>query len=56
MRIEDEQTAAAAREWLAWARAYAARLNPLNSELVMPPDPEPTPASLAPFLERRAPW
>jgi hypothetical protein len=39
---------AAAKEWLAWARAYTAGINPLNT----PPDPEPTSAALAPFLER----
>jgi hypothetical protein len=56
-QIEDQETAAAAREWLAWARAHTAGLDPLNGTLAMPPDPEPTHAALAPFLERRSgPW
>ena len=52
-QIEDPETAAAAREWLAWARAYTVGLDPLSGRLAMPPDPEPTHAALAPFLERR---
>jgi hypothetical protein len=52
-QIKDHETAAAAREWLAWARAYTAGLDPLNGILAMPPDPEPTHAALTPFLERR---
>lgn len=52
-QIEDQETAAAAREWLAWARAHTAGLDPLSGTLAMPPDPEPTHATLAPFLERR---
>jgi hypothetical protein len=56
-RIEDQETAAAAREWLAWARAHTAGLDPLNGTLAMPPSPEPAHAALAPFLERRrGPW
>jgi len=57
-QIEDPDTAAAASEWLAWAHEYAARTNPLNGQLAMPPDPEPTHAALAPFLERsrRGAW
>jgi hypothetical protein len=51
-QIQDQETAAA-RDWLAWARAYTAGLDPLNGTLAMSPDPEPTHASLAPFLERR---
>jgi hypothetical protein len=51
-QIEDPGTAAAAKEWLAWARAYAAGLNPLNGVIAMPPDPEHTYIALAPFLER----
>ena len=54
--IEDRETAAAAREWLAWAHVHAADLDPLNGTLAMPPDPEPTYAALAPFLERRSFW
>ena len=51
-QIHDREAAAAAREWLAWARAYVASLDPLDGALAMPSDPEPTPAALAPFLER----
>ena len=43
--------AAAAREWLAWARAYAEGPTPLNGLLAMPPGPEPIRTALAPFLE-----
>ena len=52
-QIEDQKTAVAAREWLAWARAYTAGLDPLNGMLAMPEDPEPTQSALAPFLEHR---
>jgi len=51
-QIHDREAAAAAREWLAWARAYVASLDPLDGALAMPSDPEPTPAALALFLER----
>lgn len=51
-QIKDPDAAAAAREWLTWACAYTASLNPLNGTLAMPPDPEPTHTALAPFLER----
>ena len=38
---------AGAREWLAFARAHAERLQSLPS---MPADPEPTPEALKPYL------
>lgn len=44
----DEQ--ARATEWIAWARAYQRRLDPLNGPLAMPPDPRFTPDALAPFM------
>lgn len=51
-QLDDPEAAEAAREWLTWAQAYAARLDPLNGALALPPDPEPTYSALAPFLER----
>lgn len=47
-QIEDPDDALAAREWLAWARAYTASMDPLNATLALPPDPEPTHAALGP--------
>ncbi|WP_163554361.1 hypothetical protein [Candidatus Frankia alpina] len=37
----DGAEAKAATEWLAWATEHVARVDPLNSRLAMPPDPEP---------------
>jgi hypothetical protein len=37
-------------EWLAWARAYISRLDPLNEPPVMPKAPEATPEALQPHL------
>lgn len=44
----DEQ--AAATEWIAWAREYQIRLDPLNGPLAIPADPRFTPDALAPFM------
>ena len=55
-QIDDPQAAAAASEWLTWARNHAAHLDPLSQPITMPPDPEPTAAALAPFLEHRTYW
>jgi hypothetical protein len=40
----------AARQWLDWAYTYRQQLNPLNRQLAMPEDPEPTADNLKPFL------
>jgi hypothetical protein len=48
--IEDPEAAENASQWLSWVRTYTERLDPLNAELAMPPDPEPTRAELAPYL------
>jgi hypothetical protein len=44
--LDDPAAVETASEWLAWAKAYAARSDPLNRTLAMPADPEPTPAAL----------
>jgi hypothetical protein len=54
--LDDPAAVAAGSEWLAWAKAYAARSDPLNGTLDMPADPEPNPAALAPFMERSSSW
>lgn len=55
-QIDDPEAAAAASEWLTWARTHTAHLDPLTRPITMPPDPEPTAAALAPFLEHRSYW
>jgi hypothetical protein len=55
-QIEDPGAVIAANAWLTWARTFAAHVDPLNQAIRVPPDPEPTAASLAPFLERRYSW
>lgn len=55
-QINDPQAAAAASEWFTWARNHTAHLDPLSQPITMPPDPEPTAAALAPFLEHRSYW
>ena len=47
-QIEDQETAAAARERLAWARANVAGLDSLSGTLVMPLGPGPTRAPPGP--------
>lgn len=51
-KIENPAEGVAAGEWLAWCRAHARAIDPLQSALRMPPDPEANHANLAPFLER----
>ncbi|GAA2004306.1 hypothetical protein [Catenulispora subtropica] len=46
----DPQRAASAAPWLAWARDYAAGLDPTCRPLAMPPDPDPQPSQLQPYL------
>lgn len=53
-RIDDPAEGVAAGEWLAWCRAHARAIDPLQSPLEMPPDPEANHATLAPFLDRPA--
>lgn len=55
-QIDDPEAAAAANAWLTWARNYTEHLDPLNQTIAMPPDPEPTSAALAPFMEHRYSW
>jgi hypothetical protein len=55
-QMDDPQAAAAASEWLTWARNHTAHLDPLCQPITMPPDPEPNAAALAPFLEHRSYW
>jgi hypothetical protein len=55
-QIEDPEAVAAANAWLTWAKDYRERLDPLNQTIAMPPDPEPTSAALAPFMEHRYSW
>ncbi|WP_055410872.1 hypothetical protein [Frankia sp. ACN1ag] len=52
----DDAEAKAATEWLAWATEHVARVDPLDSRLAMPPDPEPKPEDLKPFLGRWSPY
>ncbi|MFE3999252.1 hypothetical protein ACFX43_10705 [Nocardioides sp. YIM B13467] len=53
-QIEDPDESAA--EWLTWARARAASLDPLTSVPTMPPDPELTAEELKPHLGRWSPY
>lgn len=46
----DPQRSASAAPWLAWARDYAAGLDPTRGPLAMPPDPNPQPWQLQPYL------
>lgn len=42
--------------WLTWARGCVTRLNPLSGKLALPPDPEPTPDALQPFMRGHSPY
>jgi hypothetical protein len=53
--IDDPDRRAAASDWLNWANAHAARLDPLDHDLAMPPDPEPTAEALKPHLQGWSP-
>jgi hypothetical protein len=55
-QVDDPAVGVAAGEWLAWARGYAAALDPLRKPLAMPPDPEPTYTALQPYMERASDW
>jgi hypothetical protein len=49
--MTDSPEQAAASEWLAWAEEHTSRADPLLRTLAMPPDPEPKPDALQPFLK-----
>ena len=46
----DSDREAEIRRWAVWARSRAAELDPLNHHPSIPPDPEPGPEDLRPFL------
>ena len=52
----DDARAAELREWAAWARAYADGGDPLQSRPLVPPDPDPRPEDLRPYLGRWSPY
>jgi hypothetical protein len=45
-----------AEAWIRWARDYAQRIDPLNSKLRLPADPEPSYEALAPFMKGWSPY
>ncbi len=55
-KLEVAENAAATAEWIAWARSYADRLDPRRRADLMPPDVEPRPEDLKPFLGRWSPY
>jgi hypothetical protein len=42
--------------WIRWARDYAQGIDPLNWQLRIPDDPEPTHEALAPFMKGWSPY
>jgi hypothetical protein len=44
------------REWLEWAQAYRAQLDPLTQPISVPEDPEPTAEALEPFMRGLSPY
>lgn len=54
--LTDEQERLAAEEWLRWAIAYRATIDPLQHRLAMPAAPEPTAEALKPFLNGWSPY
>jgi hypothetical protein len=52
----DHERADELRKWAAWARAHAAARDPLQHDPLMPPDPEPRPDDLRPYLGRWSPY
>lgn len=54
--LEAAENAEATAEWVAWARCYADRLDPRRRADLMPPDVEPRPEDLKPFLGRWSPY
>ena len=49
----DDEARSRAGEWISWARQYVELVDPLNKELAMPDDPEPTDEDLRPYLPTR---
>lgn len=41
--------------WVVWADDYVGRLDPLTNELGVPPDPQPTPEALQPYMNCLSP-
>lgn len=56
LAAKDEVEIEAMAEWIAWARSYAQKLNPLNRELRLPTPPEPTAAALESFMKPWSPY
>jgi hypothetical protein len=54
--FDDPADAAAANEWLEWARHQTSTLDPLQRSLVMPVEPSPTAEDLAPFMNGLSPY
>ncbi|MFW6033847.1 MAG: hypothetical protein ACOC9R_01820 [bacterium] len=54
--MTDEQQRQAAEEWLSWATTYRATIDPLQQRLALPPDEEPTPEALRPYLDGWNPY
>ncbi|MCD0450400.1 hypothetical protein LO762_14535 [Actinocorallia sp. API 0066] len=54
--LQDPVEAEEAHLWLAWARQYTAKLNPLNGHLALPEAPEAKPDALRPFLKGWSPY
>jgi hypothetical protein len=54
--ITDEQARESGARWLAWAAGYRDDIDPLQQQLVMPPDPRPQPEDLRPFLRGWSPY
>ena len=53
--ITDQQAKADAACWLAWISEHRQSIDPLR-QIAMPPDPEPSPADLKPFLRGWSPY
>lgn len=52
----DGEERAAADEWLSWAVHHVQDMNPLRQRLALPPDPEPTPEVLKPYMRGLSPY
>jgi hypothetical protein len=55
-QINDPDRREASVQWIAWARQYAERIDPLNQTLAMPAPPRPTPEALRPYLHGWSPY
>jgi len=54
--LSDRDGCDGTNEWLAWADAYADRIDPILRPMGMPTTPKPTPESLRPFLDGWSPY